>query len=453
MRPRALLLILMAAACPLLARGDDATLIVRYRAGMQSLVRATDVPGAAVPNHDEREEARAVWKSFLDYQLALESIRERHGGFLKLSGDARASEFRLYHAAWLAQYRAALDFVARMERHPELHTMLNESVPSLGLPSGSYAGFKLHWLHVGRAAEWTVFSLLDRTAGGTRVVGTADDTRAILAAGAGHGSKETLRNAARVVGDAAWKPLPAAIAAAAGGQPAAAAPRPSFVSKPQIAAARARVQPGDIIFERRDWALSNVGLPGFWPHVALYVGTPAERRAMFGDAFEQRLRALDPRRYDQQYARAEVIEAVAENVIASPFAQSADADYVAIIRPSVDSSAKAEAIARAFAMLGRPYDFEFDFVTDDRIVCSELVFKAYEQQLDLPVMRYAGRSVTPPNDFVRWFDEQYDSKTPRAAFVAFYDGHAHRKAATEEDVEEFRRSWRRPRWHPVAHRD
>ena len=448
---RTLLLCLALPAFPLLARADDAGLIVTYRAGMQSLVRATDVPRALVPSTAEREDARAVWKSFLDYQLALESIRERHRHFIELRGTKRAAAFRLYHAAWLAQYRGALDFVAHMERHPELHTILNESVPSLGLSEGSYAAFKLHWLHVARAAEWTLFALLDRTLGGTRAPGADDDARAVLAAGAGRGSKETLRNAARVVGEAAWRPLPkaASMAAAAAGHEA---PRPSFVSKQQIAAARARVQPGDLLFERRDWSLTNVGLPGFWPHVALYVGTPAERRALFGEEFEQRLRARDPRRYEE-LARAEVIEATSENVIATTFAKSADADYLAVIRPNVETGAKGEAVARAFAMLGRPYDFEFDFVTDDRIVCSELVFKAYEQQLALPLLRVAGRSVTPPNDFVRWFDEQYDTPNRPATFVAFFDGHGHRKSASAEDVEEFRRSWRRPRWHPVVHQD
>ncbi|HEX6100676.1 MAG TPA: YiiX/YebB-like N1pC/P60 family cysteine hydrolase [Thermoanaerobaculia bacterium] len=430
---------------------DDAQLIATYRAGMHSLIREAGVPAAKVPSRDEREEARAVWKSFLDYQLALETIRERHRGFPKLKNDARAREFRLYHAAWLAQYRAALDFVARMEQHPELHTMLNESVPSLGLDANTYAAFKLHWLHVKRAAEFGAFALLDRTLGGTPLAGSSEDAKAILAAGAGRGSMETVRNAARVVGEAAWNPLPTAIAAAADSLTSP-APRPSFISRPQLQKTRALLAPGDLLFERRDWALTNVGLPGFWPHVALYVGSPEERRALFGEAFEERLRARDAKRY-AELARAAVIEAVSENVVLSTFEHSADADYLAVIRPRVDLAAKAEAIERAFAMVGRPYDFEFDFVTDDRIVCSELVYKAYEQKLDLPVMRYAGRAVTPPNDFVRWFDEHYDSPGRRADFVAFLDGHAHLKAAREEDVAALRKSWRRPRWHPVAHRD
>lgn len=423
---------------------DDARLIGTFRAGMQSLVRNAAVPESSMPSAEEREEARAVWRSFLDYELGLETVRERHADFLKARGAERDRRFRLYHAAWLAQYRCALDYIARMERNPELHKILNES-------DNSYAAFKLHWLHVGRAAEWSAFALLDRTFGGTPVLGAAEDAKAILAAGAGKGSKETLRNAARIVGAAAWNPLPATIAAAAGG-PAATAPRPSFISRKQIAATRPLMKPGDIQFERRDWALTNVGLPGFWPHVSLYIGTPDERTQLFGAEFERRLREVAPQWY-AELAKGTVIEAVGQGVLITTFERAADADYFAVIRPRVEDAVKSEAIARAFAMVGRPYDFEFDFVTDDRIVCSELIYKVYERRLDLPVPRYAGRSVATPNDYARWFDERFDRTASGADFIVFLDGHAHSRSATIESADAFRGSWRRPRWHPIAHRD
>lgn len=415
--------------------GDDTTAITVYRHGLlniTSYLGSVPVDGTKLPTREERQNARLMWRSFLDYQLALESIRTANSDFLERSGAARNRGFRQYFAAWLAQYRTALQFIEAAERHPEYHSILNERDPTLGLVSGAYSDFKFRWLNVARAGEFATFALLDSTLGGTDVPGAREDARYLLAAGQRSGPAETMRNAARIVQSAAWQPVPAGLAAVAGGQEKP-APRPSFVPVAEIAKVRKQLEPGDLIFERRDWELSNIGLPGFWSHVALYIGSPSERRRSFGE---------DPLP-DPKLAHVTVIEAIGEGVIVSTFEHSADADYVAVVRPTVPPPKKAEAIARAVRYLGRPYDFEFDFATDDRIVCTELVYKSYEGALHLPVMRLAGRNVTPANDFVRWFDEVYDG--PRELeFVAFLDGHARGDLAT------FRASWKRPRWYSAT---
>jgi hypothetical protein len=207
---------------------------------------------------------------------------------------------------------------------------------------------------------------------------------------------------------------------------------------------------GDLVFQRRDWALTNVGLPGFWSHVAMYVGTPAERRATFGDAFEDRVRAQNAASY-ARLEKATVVEAIGEGVIASTFEHSADADYIGVLRPRLAPAAIGDAIARAFTYVGRPYDFEFDFATDDRIVCTELVYKSFEGALHLPVMHLAGRAVTPANDFVRFWDETFD-RAPELDFVAFLDGDAAHRSARKGAVTAFRSSWTRPRWHALQER-
>ncbi len=33
------------------------------------------------------------------------------------------------------------------------------------------------------------------------------------------------------------------------------------------------VMPGDIIISRRNWAATNVSIPGFWKHMSMYIGT------------------------------------------------------------------------------------------------------------------------------------------------------------------------------------
>ena len=73
-----------------------------------------------------------------------------------------------------------------------------------------------------------------------------------------------------------------------------------------------------------------------------------------------------------------MIEAVSEGVMSASLEHSCAADYVAALRPRVAPLLRARAIERALRYWGRPYDFNFDFATDDQVVCSELVVKAYE---------------------------------------------------------------------------
>jgi len=139
--------------------------------------------------------------------------------------------------------------------------------------------------------------------------------------------------------------------------------------------------------------VSNVGLPGFWPHAALFTGSQDDIRRAFDDdgdvrarfgVFSEHLarrhpdawRALGMR--DSAGHSHAVVEAVSEGVIAASFEHSCGADYVAALRPRLDPLELAIAIDRALGWFGRPYDFNFDFATDDAIVCSELVLKAFE---------------------------------------------------------------------------
>jgi len=67
---------------------------------------------------------------------------------------------------------------------------------------------------------------------------------------------------------------------------------------------------------------------------------------------------------------------------------------------------------RAVGYAGRPYDFDFDFRTDTAIVCTELVYKAYDPAAGFPGVRWSlveilGRPVIPANEFARQFDAAF----------------------------------------------
>ncbi len=46
-----------------------------------------------------------------------------------------------------------------------------------------------------------------------------------------------------------------------------------LVSPAQSQEMEANLEPGDVLLSRKNWYLSNLGLPGFWPHAILYVGS------------------------------------------------------------------------------------------------------------------------------------------------------------------------------------
>jgi uncharacterized protein YycO len=228
--------------------------------------------------------------------------------------------------------------------------------------------------------------------------------------------------------------------------------------------------------ERRDWYLSNVGLPGYWPHAALYIGTMRERGEYFSDPAVQTwvrsqggasgdFNALLHERYpaaftncarlqeDDHFVR--VIEAISEGVTFTSLEHSADCDALAVLRPKLSKVEKAQAILRAFHYFGRPYDFNFDFSTDAELVCTELVYKAYEPAngftgLKLPTVTMLGRQVTPANEFVKQFDAQAAAGVEQFELVAFLDGYERTKSARHSSLADFRASWQRPKWHVLT---
>jgi hypothetical protein len=157
---------------------------------------------------------------------------------------------------------------------------------------------------------------------------------------------------------------------------------------------RGIVRPGDVLLERCDFYLSNAFLPGWWGHAALFVGDRAdlERLAVAGDA------AVQPHLASLESGH-DLIEAVSDGVVLSSLAHLMKADHIAVLRPRYrDEEARRRAICRAFTHLGKPYDFKFDFESDDVLVCSELCWRSLEGVIDAPLVKRFGRFTLTPDD-------------------------------------------------------
>ena len=235
------------------------------------------------------------------------------------------------------------------------------------------------------------------------------------------------------------------------------------------------LEPGDIMVSRKNWHLTNVGLPGFWPHAILYLGDPQKLTTYF-DTPEVRAWAqaqgatslpdLLRRRYPESWRRyaeshghldpvptqepVRLLEAVAEGVVLNTM-HHAFGDYLAALRPSLPKVAKAQAVLEAFSHVGKPYDYDFDFATDHALVCTEVVWRSYrpgdgKDGLDLPVRSVAGRLTLPANDIARWVAESHGTTDAPMDVVYFIDASEAEGRSFAAEPGTFLDTHRRPKW-------
>ncbi len=231
--------------------------------------------------------------------------------------------------------------------------------------------------------------------------------------------------------------------------------REGMITPDQVVALRAVLRPGDILIERRNWYLSNAFLPGYWKHAAVYLGGAPGLEAL-GVAGEPAVvsRLEDLRRPDHGGHRKEVLEAISEGVVFTSLEESmGGADAVAVFRPRLPPERVREAVVRAVSQQGKPYDFDFDFFSTDRLVCTEVVYQAYQESIRFPLQDIMGRRTLPALDIVRLWAEGRGKPDAPLEFVAFYDGDERTETAREAGPDELAASIDRPSVTPLQEDD
>lgn len=147
---------------------------------------------------------------------------------------------------------------------------------------------------------------------------------------------------------------------------------------------RSALQPGDVFVTRHDDAMSNVFLPGFWPHSALWLGDDD----------------------------ADILEAKKDGVLLRNIEETLQVDAFTVIRPKLSAQEIKNALARGRSHAGKLYDFIFDFRTTDRLVCTEVIYRAYHGigEIDFDLIQQAGRHCLSAEELLNqaianeWFD-------------------------------------------------
>lgn len=472
----------------------DSILLEQYSGWIEFLVGQMRARGLYDRNRtkdfsmDERERFYDLWASYIDCMRVLEDINERYKvQGLTGSGQRRARAFTLSYSSFVARLYGGYALVSMTLGNDLYEKKLDDANESLGIPGGIYSLIKWNTIHVedvsalyaGRAYMKVMQEQLQKEGllKDPMIAGMLRRMEAQYAYIKDHlderGVEYFALNGFDIVRDGfgkAWFPLQKGVAGFMGDTRFRQKGR-YLITPEQVRRMEEVLEPGDIIVERRNWYLSNVGLPGFWPHAELYLGDTAKLGAYFDDAeVTAYFRARGPyegyvdyleRQYPDkmaQYAKAahdgnrrRVIEAVAEGVSMHSLEEGTLADYIGVMRPRLSKLDKALAIEQAFMYVGRPYDYDFDFLTDSTLVCSELVYKAYlpghgKRGLSFALTEMAGRKVLSPNNIVKKFNDEYDSPGRELEFVYFLDGSEQDGRAYSHGRDEFMASQARPKW-------
>lgn len=170
-----------------------------------------------------------------------------------------------------------------------------------------------------------------------------------------------------------------------------------------LGAVVARLRSGDVLVVRKEYALTNYFLPGYWPHAALYLGTHGDLSQIgvgSGPEASGRLTALGGMPHA---ATGSVLEALKDGVrfrsVDSPLAS----DSIVVLRPRLDRPLLAAGLRRVLEHEGKAYDFDFDFTHSRRLVCTEVVYRAYDGlgSLVFHLTRHAGRLALPAEGLIR----------------------------------------------------
>lgn len=443
---------------------------------------------------EQKQTLLSTWGALFAYFSATEGVRQKYWHFVNLAPtDPRhAWGFLLTHTALTALLAHGIKFSELTLNNKQLETIFDEANEEFGVPKGAFGQFKYKAIHVATSTQLLTgdtyalaavpFLRRQKTSRISPVTWAisemkADSKTAKLAL-ARIGNQLYLGNAKDIVVDASAHtlfPVQKVFAEWMGDT------RVARIGKPLVSAedieqlVLPKLAPGDIIVSRQNWFLSNLGLPGFWPHAELFVGTAAELSQAFDSApdvvawvqsqpekaatFSELLTKRFPAKWEK-YARGtdfqghgpiRVIESISEGVSFTAVEHAFGVDYLGVMRPRLSLAEKAKAIERAFRYQGRPYDFDFDFFSDSTLVCTELVYKAYQpgtnfKGVALDLVSVAGRQTLPANEIVKRFDKEATSPTAQLDFVLFLDGNEKAGKAQLSDEASFRSTWKRMKW-------
>ena len=176
--------------------------------------------------------------------------------------------------------------------------------------------------------------------------------------------------------------------------------------------------PWDILLTRWNWNASNIGIPWFWKHMSMYIGTWKYLKKHFPKNYTKDLKSTT------HY----IIEATWEGVLLKSINEIITTnDYLWVSRTTFSGEKIRRAIGNSFRYIGSQYDFIFNFYSDKNLVCSELIMKSYAKEfkddewITIQLEHIWSGLVFPPNNFVKLLHDESMKKKPTVEPFLFID--------------------------------
>lgn len=158
---------------------------------------------------------------------------------------------------------------------------------------------------------------------------------------------------------------------------------------------RRSLKPLDLMFEQRRFVLSNLTIPGHWGHVAVWLGTKEELKAM--GVWDREDFAPLRKQIEQGKNIANMRK---EGVEFNSLEEFMNLDEVAVMRVSSVQNSQASVYSLLVEQLNKKYDFSFDAKSLGKITCTEFVSFSYGD-IQWPNRTQMGRLVIAPDDMAK----------------------------------------------------
>jgi hypothetical protein len=153
------------------------------------------------------------------------------------------------------------------------------------------------------------------------------------------------------------------------------------------------LQAGDILLEKTPFRLTDKLIPGYWGHAAVWIGTEAELKEL---GIWQN--PLVVRYRDEIREGRLVVEALRSGVEMNTLQHFLNIDSIGVLRKTDQSrEGRANTVLQALRQVGKPYDFNFDVESKERVYCSKLVYLSFSG-IDWPTKKSLGRTTFTPDD-------------------------------------------------------